>query len=112
MSSRSFDWESALNDDDGLYFYPIGHRVDGHFKIHFELSGSYSLNVSDAFFSEKSVLFFEYSDIDDDQPAQIGFIEADVTIESMIEYLKNIDPAYHESIYKSIHEWALKLFYR
>lgn len=50
MSSRSFDWESALNDDDGLYFYPIGHRVDSHFKIHFELSGSYGLSVSDAFF--------------------------------------------------------------
>ena len=87
MSSRSFDWESALNDDDGLYFYPIGHRVDSHFKIHFELSGSYGLSVSDAFFL-KNLFFFEYSDIDDDQPAQIGFIEADVTIESMIEYLK------------------------
>ncbi|CVE13159.1 Uncharacterised protein [Serratia marcescens] len=57
MSSRSFDWESALNDDDGLYFYPIGHRVDSHFKIHFELSGSYGLSVSDAFFL-KNLFFF------------------------------------------------------
>ncbi len=105
-------WEWCLNKDDSLYFFPISHTVEGNYRIHFELSGSYNLRVSDADLAGKPVLLFEYIDEDDDQPARIGFIEAESTIEAMIEHLNSIDSIYHEPIYKSVYEWALRLFYR
>ena len=104
------NWGSALNNDPGLYFCPTGHKVVGNYKIQFYLSGTYDLLVSDAVMADKSVLLFEYIDEDDDRPAEIGIIETDVTMESMIEHLKSVEAAYHGPIYESIFGWALKLF--
>ena len=107
----SSEWEWCLNRDDSLYFYPISHTIEGNYRIKFELSGSYNLRVSDVELSGKPILLFEYFD-DDDRPASIGFIESKSTIENMIEHLNGIDSIYHDPIYKSVYEWALKLFYR
>ena len=106
------EWFWCLNIDDSLYYFPINHTVKGNYRIHFELSGSHNLRVSDAALAGKPVLLFEYVDEDDDRPAIIGFIEADSTIESMIDHLNSIDSIYHEPIYKCVYEWALQLFYR
>ncbi len=104
--------EWCLNNDESLYYFPISHTIEGNYRILFELSGSYNLRVSDAEFNGKPILLFEYIDEDDDRPTSIGFIEVNSTIESMIGHLNSIDSIYHEPIYKSVYEWALKLFYR
>lgn len=101
-----------MNKNDSLYFFPIGHTVESNFRIYFELSGSYNLRVSDAEHAGKPVLLFEYLDEDDDRPAAIGIIEASATIESMISHLNSVDSVYHEPIYRTVYEWALKLYYR
>lgn len=108
--SNNYQWELALNKDESLYFFPLSHKVEGVFTLHFELSGSYSLIVSDADFAGRPVLLLQYIDEDNDRPASIGIIEAETTIESMIEHLNKIDSIYHEPIYRSVYEWALKLF--
>ncbi len=33
---NSYEWEWLLNKDDTLYFFPVGHSVEGNYKIHFE----------------------------------------------------------------------------
>ena len=43
---NSYEWEWLLNKDDTLCFFPVGHSVEGNYKIHFELSGSCNLRVS------------------------------------------------------------------
>jgi hypothetical protein len=58
------------------------------------------------------VLFFQYVDEDGDRPPTIGIIEATTTIASMIEHLNSIDSIYHEPIYRTVYEWAVKLFCR
>ncbi len=64
---NSYEWEWLLNKDDTLCFFPVGHSVEGNYKIHFELSGSCNLRVSDAEWHGKPVLLFEYFDEDDDR---------------------------------------------
>lgn len=110
---NSYEWAWLLNKDDTLYFFPVGHSVEGNYKIHFELSGSCNLRVSDAELHGKPVLLFEYFDEDDDRPAIIEILETTTTtVEAMIAYLNSIDSIYHEPIYKAVYEWAVKFFYR
>ncbi|GAB2953811.1 hypothetical protein [Hafnia psychrotolerans] len=106
-----FDWETALNKDDSLYFYPLSHSILGNYKIQFELSGSYDLIVSDAIFKGSPVILFEYIDEDDDRPALLETIESDSTVEAIIEHLNSTESMYHGPIYKTVYEWVLPLFY-
>ena len=110
---NSYEWEWLLNKDDTLCFFPVGHSVEVNYKIHFELSVSCNLRVSDAEWHGKPVLLFEYFDEDDDRPAIIEILETTTTtVEAMIAHLNSIDSIYHEPIYKAVYEWAVKFFYR
>ncbi|MFJ5459002.1 hypothetical protein [Pectobacterium sp. CHL-2024] len=105
------EWEQSLNKDDSLYFFPVSHVIEGNYKIQFELRGSYNLRLSDAEHNGKQVLLFEYFDEDDDRPASIDTLEIpSTTVEAMIEHLNSVDSIYHKPIYKTIYEWASKLF--
>ncbi|POU03512.1 hypothetical protein C3369_06720 [Escherichia sp. ESNIH1] len=109
---NSTEWQWALNDDQSLYFYPVGHRIEGNFRIHFELSGSYNLRVSDVHLHGEPTLLFEYFDEDDDSSAVIDFLKVSTTVEDMILHLNSTDSIYHDPIYKTIYEWAVRLFYK
>lgn len=106
------EWQWALDDDHSLYFYPIGHTVEGNFRIQFELSGSNNLRVSDVQLHGKPALLFEYFDEDDDSSAVIDFLTEPTTIKDMILHLNSTDNIYHDPIYKTIYEWAVRLFYK
>jgi len=105
------EWEWCLNDNDALYFMPLDHEVLGNFKIRFQLSGS-RLVLSDVTIKGKDVVLFEYIDEDDEFPGVADFMDTGNTVESMIEHLNATDSIFHEPIYKVVHEWALKLFYK
>jgi hypothetical protein len=105
-----FDWETALNKNESLYFYPRSHEILGNFKIQFELSGTYNVVISDVILNGRPALLFEYIDEDDDQPARINTLLTDTTIESMIIYLSSIENTYHGSVYETVYHWISPMF--
>ncbi|MEG0870580.1 MAG: hypothetical protein RSG77_26595 [Hafnia sp.] len=106
-----FDISEAVNKDDSLYYMPLSHEICGYYKIKFSMY-CFEILVSDVTYKDRHAVLFELLDEEDDQPSTIELLEIDETIEKMIEHLKSIDSAYHGPIYKSVYEWALKLFYR
>jgi len=107
----TFDWETALNNDDSLYFCPVRHSILSPYKVKFEMYNSYIV-ASDAVLKGKPIILIEWTDEDEDRPATIGMIEHQSTIESMAEVLNATDSIYHDPIYQTIFGWAVDLFYK
>ena len=108
--SNYSDLDEYLNKDESLYFYPTNIEIMGEFRIWCSLPGSYDLTLSDVNFKGRPMILIEYKDEDDDRPAEISLFEAGSTIASIVSFLRNMDSVYHETIYRTVFEWAIRDF--